>query len=359
MIILNRYILAAYLRILGLCIGSFVAIYLVIDFLDKVGRFSRAGGTALPIALFFVWKIPEIIHQIMPLAVLMATLMTLGGLSRTSELTAMRGCGISLIRITAPLIGLAAGVSILTLIAGEFIIPYSIERTKYIEGVLIRKKSPNAFFRQSNIWFRDENVILQARFFDPSRATLKGVTLWRVDSAMAPTERIEAREAVLKENRWLLLDAVTRVFSDANVTSRVSSAPLPVLLDLQLADLKVLERDADNMGFFELRRYTRNLQEGGYDPTRYLAQMHSRISLPFAALVMGFLGIPFALRSGRTSGIAVGIGISLGIGFGYLIVNAVLLSFGQSGALPPVISAWAANVLFAGVGVWLSMTINR
>jgi lipopolysaccharide export system permease protein len=74
---------------------------------------------------------------------------------------------------------------------------------------------------------------------------------------------------------------------------------------------------------------------------------------------MAFLGIPFALRSGRTSGIAVGIGISLGIGFCYFAINAVLLSLGQAGILSPFVSAWAANFIFAGIGVWLAMTVNR
>ena len=71
------------------------------------------------------------------------------------------------------------------------------------------------------------------------------------------------------------------------------------------------------------------------------------------------LGIPFALRGGRTSGIAVGIGVSLGIGFGFYIVNALLLSFGQEGVIPPVIAAWAANAIFAAAAVWLTMTVNR
>lgn len=359
MTILSRYAVSAYLRILGLCIGSFVAIYLVIDFLDRAGRFARAGGTAYPIALYFLWKIPEIVNQIMPLAVLMTTLMTLGGLSRTSEITAMRSCGISIGRITAPLLVLAAAVSIMALAAGEFLIPYSISRTRYIEEVLIRKKGPGAFFRQNNIWFKDNDILLQARTFDPEQSTLMGVTVWKVGTGMVPLERIDAKLAVLQDNRWVLQDTVIRKFSAGNAPVSTGAPVVPVAINLRTDDLKVLKRHADNMGFMELRRYTRKLQQGGYDATRYVAQMHSRLSLPFASLVMGFLGIPFALRSGRSSGIAVGIGISLGIGFSYLIINAVLLSFGQTGALPPIVSAWAANVLFAMVGVWLTMTMNR
>lgn len=357
--ILTRYAVSTYLRILGLCIGSFVAIYLIIDFLDRGGRFARAGGTAYPIALYFLWKIPEIVNQILPLAVLMTTLMTLGGMSRTSEITAMRSCGVSIARISAPLLGLAAAVSLLALAGGEFLVPYSVDKTQYIQDVLIRKNSPGAFFRQNNIWFRDNDLLLQARTFNPEQTSLIGVTVWEMDPGMIPRERIDARLATLQGNEWILHDTVRRSFSAGSAPTTTRAARVPVGINLRTDDLKILKRHADNMGFLELRRYTRKLQQGGYDATRYFAQMHSRISLPFASLIMGFLGIPFALRSGRSSGIAVGIAISLGIGFSYMIINAILLSFGQTGTLPPIVSAWAANILFAMVGVWLTMTMNR
>jgi lipopolysaccharide export system permease protein len=359
MTLISRYVVSAYLRILGLCVGSFVAIYLIIDFLDRGGRFARAGGTAYHIALYFLWKIPEIVNQILPLAVLMTTLMTLGGMSRTSEITAMRSCGISIARISAPMLALAAAISVVALAAGEFLVPYSVDRTQFIQDVLIRKNSPSASFRQNNIWFRDKDLLLQARTFDPELSTLTGVTIWKIGADMTPRERIDGRIAVLQRDRWLLRDTVTRRFAAGSAPTVSTAAEVPVGISLRTDDLKVLKRRADNMGFLELRQYTKKLQQGGYDATRYVAQMHSHLSLPFASLVMGFLGIPFALRSGRSSGIAVGIGVSLGIGFSYLIINAILLSFGQTGMLPPIVSAWAANMLFVMAGIWLTMTINR
>jgi lipopolysaccharide export system permease protein len=113
------------------------------------------------------------------------------------------------------------------------------------------------------------------------------------------------------------------------------------------------------MGFFRLRGYTVKLRKGGYDATRYLAQMHSKLSLPFACLIMAFVGIPFALRGGRTSGIALGIGLSLAIGFAYFIINAILISLGQTDVLPPLVSAWAANFIFALSAIWLTLTIHH
>jgi lipopolysaccharide export system permease protein len=87
--------------------------------------------------------------------------------------------------------------------------------------------------------------------------------------------------------------------------------------------------------------------------------MHAKLSAPFAAFVMVVLGIPFALRSSRSGGIALGIGASVGIGFAYFVVNAILLSYGRSGVLPPVVAAWGANLIFVLGGVWLSMTVKN
>jgi lipopolysaccharide export system permease protein len=357
--ILGRYIASTYLKILGLCIGAFVSVYLIIDFMEKIRAFTHAQAEIRYIGLFFLCKIPGIITQVTPLAILMATLLTLGGLSRTSEITAMRGCGISLPRIAAPILTISFIASLATLFADEVLTPASYTRMQYIQQVLIEKKSPNTFFRQQNIWYRDESSIMEAKLFVPDTMTLKGITLWQMGNGMQPVRRIEAALGTYGDDRWLLKDVVMRVFTNGNVVRTDKMDEFPVPLGLRIDDLKKLEKGTDNMGILALQSYCDKLQRGGYDPTRYLAQMHSRISLPFASLIMAFLGIPFALRGGRSSGIALGIAVSLAIGFSYFIINSMLLSFGQAGALPPVISAWAANCIFAALGVWLAMTINH
>ena len=357
--IISRYIVVSFLKLMGLCVGAFIAIYLVIDFLEKIGKFTRAQAELRHILLYFLYKIPEITSQVTPLAVLMATLLTLGMLSRHSEITAMRGCGISLMRITLPLLISAFAISVASFLIAEFVVPSSSARTIYIQDVLIQKLSPSIFFRQQNIWYREENTLLQARTFNPATMAFKGITIWQLSPGMKPVQRIDAETGVLTAAGWLLKDVAVRDFSSGNVVKTAARRDLPISLHLGLNDLKVLEREADTMGLFSLMRYCDKLRKRGYDATRYLAQMHSRVSLPFASLVMAFLGIPFALRGGRTSGIGVGIGVSLGIGFGYFAINATLFSFGQAGVLPPFVSAWAANFIFATAGVWLAMTVNK
>jgi lipopolysaccharide export system permease protein len=357
--IIGKYISLLYLRIFFLCIGAFVSIYLIIDILEKLRSFTHAHAELKYIVYFFICKIPGMVTQVVPLATLMATLLTLGGLSRTNEITAMRSCGISLGRISIPIIAIAILTSMATLFANEVLTPAGYAKMQYIEQVRIKKKSPNIFFRQQNIWYRDEGYILEASLFDPDITTLKGITLWELGTGIQPVKRIEAEQGVLNKQGWLLRNVVMRTITNGT-TIRTDIFPrMEVPLHLKTDDLKVLEKGTDNMGIIALNSYCDKLSRGGYDATRYLAQMHSRISLPFASLVMAFLGIPFALRGGRTSGIALGISISLGVGFSYFVINSTLLSFGQAGVLSPVISAWAANSIFASMGIWLAMTMHR
>ena len=132
-----------------------------------------------------------------------------------------------------------------------------------------------------------------------------------------------------------------------------------VPLRLSLEDLKKVADYTSNMGYFELRRYARKLSKGGYDVTRYLADMHARAALPFSACVMVLLGMPFAVRSGRSVSAALGIGQSLAIGFVYFVLNALLISLGHNGVLPPLVAAWSANVIFAMIGLWLMLTLEQ
>ena len=357
--ILDRYIGRTWLRLLTLCLSGFVSIYLVIDLIEKIPRFLRAGGAAGDILEYFVWKIPEMVGRTATFSILMATLLTLGVLSRDSEIIAMRSCGVGLLKISLPMLFLGFVASVLLLINAELILPHSYARTELIDRVKIKKKGEQVTFKRNNIWFRSRSMILQARLFEPKTRTLSGVVVWGIDEGMNPVSRIDAETAVYRDGRWVLTAVTSRDFRTPAGYAPQSKPTMPLDLSLKIEDLQVLDSDADNMSIRTLHDYAENLRLGGYKAYRYLTLMHTKIATPFAALIMVLLGIPFALRSSRSGGIAMGIGASIGIGFAYFVVNAVLLSYGRSGVLPPVVAAWGANILFMMSGVWLSMSVKK
>ena len=358
--ILDRYIATVWLRLLMLCLSGFVGLYLVIDLIEKIPRFLRAGGAAGDILQYFVWKLPEMTSRTATFSILMATLLTLGVLSRDSEIIAMRSCGVSLFRMSLPMLALGFVASILLLINAELVLPHSYARTEMIDRVKIKKKGERVTFKRNNIWFRSGSMILQARLFEPKTRTLSEIVVWNVDREMNPISRIDADSAVFSEGRWLLNSTTERSFQTAAEYAPKSTNNMVLDLNLKVEDLQVLDFDADNMSIRTLKEYSENLKSGGYKAYRYQTLMHTKIASPFAALIMVLLGIPFALKNSRSGGgIAMGIGASVAIGFAYFVVNAVLLSYGRSGVLTPVVAAWGANVLFMLGGIWMSMTVNE
>ncbi len=355
--LVSRYLIATWLRLFLLCQGGFLAVYLVLDFMEKLGRFVKAGGSLAAILKFFFYKIPEMVGQTMPFAVLMATLLALGMLSRSSELTALRSCGLSLFRIVTPLLLLGLLSSLLLLANAEFVVPGSYHKMEYIEKVVIKKQGVNTFFRLNNIWFRSDNLILQAKVFEPAAMSLNGVTIWDLTPDMQPVRRLDAEKAVYGNGGWELFKVKERSFSGNGGLKNVARMTVP--LTLKVDDLRILDNNADNFSFRKLREYAVSLERGGYPAGRYRTMMHAKLALPFGAFVMVVLGIPFALKTGRTSGIAMGIGAGVAIGFAYFIINAAVQSYGRSGILPPLAAAWGANLVFVLTGIWLSLTVKQ
>lgn len=355
---LTRYLIKTYLAAITTCQAAFLSIYLVIDFLERYSKFSRAGASTPDIFLYFICKTPEIIFQTAPMAVLMGTILAIGTLARNSEITAMRSSGVSFFQLGRPLLGTAAAISIVLLFMQEFITPLANEKMLYIDQVVVNKKSEAAFFRQDNIWHKDKNLILQAKIFNPENSSLQGITIWEIGAGIRPAARIDADKASPAQGGWNLFKVRRTEFSDSGGISSIDSDSLFVKLDLVDADLKVVAKSAEDMSFTALRKYCSNISENGYDATRYQTILHSKISLPFAALVMAFLGIPFSMRDGRSGGMGVGIGISIAIGFSYFIVNSLLLSLGQAGAIQPMLAAWTANILFAAAGLWFTLSVE-
>lgn len=357
MSILGRYISMEFIKILLLSLGAFIAVYLVIDIFQGIGMMVEHKPAFRLVAALYLLKIPRILSQVTPVAVLLSTLMTLGLLSRNSEVTAMKSSGISLYKIVFPILVIAFMVSLFSLFSNEYIVPHTNREAMFIEKVAIKKKSRKSFFRQNKIWYRGDNAIYNIQLFEPDTNTLKGVTIYYIGDGFSLSKRIEAKEAVWEGASWRFYDVREDIFDNGGIMSN-SYRELPVRFPETPETFGVEERDSEEMGFWELREYISKLRSEGYDSTRLVVDLYSKLSSPFTALVMAFLGIPFALKGGRSAGIAFGVGISVLIGFGYWLVMSFGLSLGRAEALPPLLSAWGANIVFGLTGILMMMKVE-
>lgn len=360
MTLVNRYLLKAFGRIFFLSLATFSGIYLLVDFFEKVDDLMEHRAAAHLYFLYFLPKIPAIVTQITPLAVLMAVFMTLGGFSRTNELTAMRSSGISLWRIAMPLLGVSLLIALAALASGEFLAPLGIKKANHIMRIDVEKK-PELTLKRNRIWLREGNDIVNIHLAQPEKNILRGITTFRIDDHFRLRSRIDAPIATFEQNHWVLKNPTIRTFNPES--GEITDITRPPFEDMVLSrtpvDFQASVPNNEEMGYRQLRAIAQKLQAEGYDPTRQRVDLNGRLANPFASVIMAFLGIPFALRKGRGTSLAVGITISVGIGIAYHIIQAILIAFGYSGALPPVLAAWSANLLFGLLGVWLLLTARQ
>ena len=358
--ILNRFLLKHFLRILALSTGAFIGIYLLIDFFEKISDFIDHKATAGDYLSYLLNSVPFIFVQILPLAILMTVVLTLGTLGRTNEITAIRACGISLWRIIQPFMLLALGLSLLLLTLNEFVVPHNAKALHQLLEVKLQGKQQSNF-KRNEIWYRDKNRIINIRVADPQQQQLRGVTIFSLDDTPKIILRQEAAQVSFRDGTWLADSLTERSFDathgDLLKIDRLQNRPLDI--NRQASDFATQADHNSALNFRQLAKIVRNLDREGIDATRQQVDMHNRLAAPFTCLIMAFLGVPFALQRGRNSNIALGIGLSLGIGVAYFILQSLITAFGYSGALPPILTAWTTNILFLMLGVWMLLSVKE
>ncbi len=358
MTIIDRYISKEFFKLFALVMVSFTLLYLIVDFFNRIRMFLSNNATVYQIAGHFGYGIPQIISHTMPVAVLLASLLTFSLLSRNSEIVAMKSSGISLYRVSVPVLVAAALISGCSFLFNEFITPYANQKAKYIEFVEVKKQQRTGAFKQNQIWYRSRNAIYNIAYFDHASNKLKGITINYFDPEFRLTMRIDAKEAEWLNNGWAFKNILITKFTGADfpVLERVASRTIE--LPEKPSDLKAVQKDIDEMGFMELRSFIKKLQSDGYDASRYLADMYGKIAFVMVSVVLAVLGISFSLRSERSGGIALSIGAGIVIGFSYWIVFAFTVSLGRSGVLPPFLAAWAANIVLGIVAAALYLRVK-
>jgi lipopolysaccharide export system permease protein len=357
--ILRRYICWEFLKILLLSMSAFILIYLVVDFFSQMDTFLKHKAPPILVFLYYLYQVPGIGLQIFPLGILMATLLALGIFSRNNEITAMKASGISLYRITFPLLILGILASGLSFVANELIVPFSKRQADDILSTEIRKKPRKTFIRNYKVWYRSRNAIYNFQVFNPENDTLEGITLFEFDDSFKLKRRIDAERALWRENRWHFYDVTIREFHERETieTTRFEekAIPIPETPDV----FKEEQKDTEEMGYYDLRGYIRKIEMGGYDATRYIVDLYAKLSYPFACVIMVFIGIPFSMKTPRSGGVALSIVMSIIIGFLYWIGLNLSLSLGHSGLFPPQLSAFTPHALFGLAGIYALISIRQ
>jgi LPS export ABC transporter permease LptF/LPS export ABC transporter permease LptG len=365
--ILDRYVASAYLRYLLLCAVSLLAIFYLTTFVDTADKVFKGTASWSMLLQYFRYATPQWIYYVLPVAVLLATLVTIAILTKNSELIVMKACGISLYRVALPMFVTSAVVGGLLFALEETVLGPSNRRAEEIRSV-IRGGDPAQLDLLHRRWLvGSEGEIYHYQWFDPKKNEVSGLSVYRFSDGMERlTRRSYVHLATWQGNGeeeepldlWKVETGWTREFAEDGTTIRTFTPFTADTMRLETANyFGAEEPDARFMGYRELREYTKVLAASGFDVVPQHVALARKIAFPFVTIVMTLLAVPFGVTIGR-SGAMGGIGVGIALAITYWTVISVFAALGAGGALTPLLAAWAPNLLFGSAAAYLLLTVK-
>jgi LPS export ABC transporter permease LptG/LPS export ABC transporter permease LptF len=351
--ILDRYIGAIYLRTAAIAFAALLGIFYIATFIDKTDKLFKGQASTRMVLTLLGYMTPQFIYYVIPLAALLGVLVTFGVLSRTSELSVMKACGISLYRIAAPLLVLSLGWSTILYGLEQRLMAQANERAVELDAN-IRGIAPRIANPLNRRWVVGRNGdIYHYAQFDQQKKTLSNLEVyavakdaWRLATmTFTPSARFDGQQ-------WQASAGWQQTFAGKGAFGTFPSRALP----LETPDyFETLQPRADMMSVPQLKRYIDELSASGLNVVPLTIELQKKLAFPFVTVVMTLLAIPFGMTAGKR-GTLYGIGIGIVLALSYWIVGGAFAAIGKAGILSPVMAGWAPNILAAGSAIYLLLT---
>ena len=362
---LETYILQTYVTMVGAVLLIISSLILLVDYVEiSRALASRTDLNGLSIMGLVLEKAPAAILILLPFAFLFGSIFAFVTLNRRSELIAMRAAGVSAWRFVLPAAVTAFAFGILTIAALNPVASWlSDNYDRSTGGVtdMMSTGAPTAITavsgEKSAIYLRQgdghEQVVIRAASVGPAVGHLNNATFWiyTVDKQDVPAfkSRIDAREAVLQQGRWLLSgakestpDEPAQTYENLTITSN---------LNLKTAFRKYAS--TASVPFWQLPGLIHQNDISGFASTSYRLKLHQLLSTPLMFAGMSVLGAVFCLRLMRLGGMTQLVVSGVCLGFAVFFVNQLFSSMGKAEIIPVSLAGWTPAVLALLTGMTL------
>jgi lipopolysaccharide export system permease protein len=362
MSILDKYVIRQFKNIFLFILLAMWIVFLLVDLINQLAKFIDQQAPLFSVVKYYLFYSPYIIVLTLPIVMLLATLFSIGQLSRKNEITAMKSAGISLYRILLPILILGLGISLIIMVVGMAILPYTDEKKLQIKRAEIEKGGFYADGNLNNLLVQDQGgAIFRLERYNGQKKFGTEVLVQKFRDGHI-LEEIQAQKMSWTGTGWLLEKGRYRILPDSLNQSLTEEKTFDRLLRL---DFKIKpeaftkrEKMTEEMSFKELTNYIDAKKETKQEVPKELTDLYFKISYPFISLIIVLFGAPLAANP-RRSGLAISFGLGLSISFAYYIILQIFRSLGYSQKLTPLVAAWLANIIFAVVGMVILMKAEK
>ena len=354
--LLDRYVLRNFLQAYVYCIAGFISIWFIFDISDNISNFLDARVSRTQIFQYYLTQLPQVLVVLLPVALLLALLFSLGRMSRSNEIVSMLTAGVSLPRVLAPLLLIGLLTTAVSTALNYSLAPHAeLSRKKLMEDPQSRRAMLGMLaqiFRNRTdhrTWFIQQ--------FYPGENLFNTVHVVQQDENGRILRNYLATSALYhpEAKAWELRLVKVVYYDEAgNITKSEFSESLMVTdwsetpYRLTSANLR-----AEQLGVPELQDYLH--YNADFPPTLlapFATHLQHRIALPWTCLVIAFIAAPLGIGYSRR-GILSGVASAVLLAFAMNFVIHLFLALGEGARIPTWAAAWIPNILFGVLGLIL------
>ncbi len=346
---IDRWVLRQTMTFFLLVLVAVCGLYVAINFSEQVEEIQKNRVPLVVVASFYLHLLPQILHDTLPLAFLIAFLGTAAVLEKHNETVALKAAGVSLARVAMPLLGVGLVLGVTLFILDETVVQKANRTSQRLEDVIKGRHGPRSyrFTDHSFLFLPDGRTVVNFLLFDAEKKTLVRPSIYVFDDTLALRARWFAQKATYHDGTWWGENVWSRVFlpdGGEDYSPRSGTAALPIAVGPEYFSREF--RKPSEMSFRELESYIRRLKTAGYKVDRLLVQLHQKLAYPLSLVLLPWLALPYAFRLGR-KGTVMGIATALILAMAYFSLTALASKLGEVSLLPPVLAAWTPTITFA------------
>jgi lipopolysaccharide export system permease protein len=337
----GRFVVSA----LGVFASIFVLLVLV-DYIEMVRKTSGlAAASPIMVAETSLFRVPQLLEKMMPFCVLIGAMTCYLALSRRLELVVARAAGVSAWQFIAPALASAIVLGVLATAGYNPMSANLRELSKRMEAELFGGAAGGGIQDANGFWINQVNsdgqTIMNAARSEKQGVRLTGLTLFQFDTANRFKERIEAREAILEDGRWLFRD-VRRFTLNA---PPVDQPTLEIATALTPAQVRNSFSTPETVSFWQLPGYIRSSESSGFATAGYRLQYHKLLAQPFLLAAMVMVAASVSLRFFRFGGVQKMVLSGVGAGFLLYVLSKVTEDLSKAELMHPIAAAWLPVVV--------------
>ncbi len=353
--LLSRYIARQYLQMLGVAFGLLLVGYFLVDILRRFQQLARYQAESMEVVRFYAARLPLLASRILPMALLLATALTVSLLSAQRELIAVRACGIAASRALAPIFLIAALITPAYFLFNEIVVPQTNALADHLKETQIKNRGAGAQRLEKAIWYRAGTHAYQATQLDPTLGKAQDLSIYELGTNGLPVSRTDARSAsYVGQGMWELVDPVRVEISEQGLRT----TPAEPLTQLGTTPRKK-KVDTKSWNVQRLTQEIREAEAAGYQATAYRVDLHAKLALPLTCLLFPAVVLFFAVHGPPFPGPAPTFFASIILGVSYIVLSDVFISLGYGGFLPPSLAGWSVSGLLSILAVGFALRLKN